>query len=408
MAPKSYGTQLQRYDDPNAAYLPDAYKDLAANAYQNAASQYGNSFSANHPVASKALGALGGLILGGPLTALAGPLLVNKAENQRKANVVAGYQNYINTLNNQQKDLLSTQESGVRTAIAKNTLNNMGVESPIPYDGLVDNETLKTVLNGGTANNTLDASTARIQNAQANAFNAYGGFGSNQGQTGSQSLNQSLPPLQIPVGEDNPLTGGVNNAPLMPYTYMDPTAVNATIGQIGSITGQAPNDYATLQKLSPEIAKLVAERNNQQAQVSANNALAGQRVAQTKTEAFKPQLLKAQANAANSTASFNARRYAGGPAPQQPTVAALMLRNYNAGAYGPPGSPQALQSFQAALANDPSGYETVTQNTYDPSGKKVISSSSRRVPIQRGASPSQSAPAGAGVTVKGNHGTYSF
>lgn len=304
-------TVLNRYDDPNTAYLPNVYKDAAANAYQAAASQYNNSFTARHPVASKALSALAGLAVGGPAGAFIGPLALGKAEDNRKASIVAGYQNAINTLNAQQKDLLPTQQSYGNTAGLKTTLANQGIESPIPEGAPVSDEAYKNLLNAGTANQTLDNATARIQNAQANAFGAYGGFNNNQQQ--AQPQNQNLPQLQVPIDESNPLSGNINNTPLMPYTYMDPSAVTSTINQIGSVTNQSPNDYATLQKLHPEIAKLVAERQNQQSQASANNALSGYRQAQTKTEAYKPQLLKAQANSANSTAAFNRRRYSGGP-----------------------------------------------------------------------------------------------
>jgi hypothetical protein len=110
--------QIPQSDPYNANALIDSYNQQAAQNYSAAANQIQQGFVKQHPIISGGLGALAGLILGGPSGLIAGATLPGNYEKNREAGVRSTYKTNQDALLQQYKDLILPLNEQINAAAA--------------------------------------------------------------------------------------------------------------------------------------------------------------------------------------------------------------------------------------------------------------------------------------------------
>jgi YD repeat-containing protein len=390
------GSSFTRLDNPNDPNLPQSYQDTAAEAYQNAAAQYNNSFQSRHPKLSTGLEAAAGLVLFGPLGLGLGPLAGQRIEARRKAGVVQDYQNALSTLADQQNKLLPTQQVIGDDNLGITQIQSRGFQAPYQQGAILSPAARQNAIDSATAGADINDAQQQILGTQAaslgNARQAYDsvtGGGVTRGLIAQPQNMPAIPGYQNPYSESNPIQSVVQNdyqAPLQPYRYTNPDIAKALIPAMAQITNTATTQLPDYVKAPGEVLLNMAKEEQSRKEADAAQALAGLRGQQTITERGVPALNAARANEANSSAAYNRRRYAGGPAQRAPNVIDLM-------------TPQQRMQYAARVAQGVSPEQAAGEvtTTYQRDAQGRVTSSTR----SRGGT-------GGTTQIKGTHGTYSF
>jgi hypothetical protein len=396
------GTPDILFPNPYAgqAGVPDGlntYANSMANAYRSA---YGNhSWASQHPI----LTGIAGLALGGPAGAIALPMAAKNNDTARHAELLKSFQDFLKNSTENQKNIddiaaprnnRDMANTGLQTEINAGRINpNTPMLNP---NAVYSSDYLKDYQERSLNPASLGLMDSLINNQQQQSFNQ-SSQPSAMARPEMPAATQSLPPID---GGQEPLRGGVaRNYKALNTTYDPnelPTSIsNTTFGNLQQAQTSAATNALTVgeqryntdqeaPKRAAEVAKLYADIQKAASEGRAADALAGLRKLQT---VWYPKLTQSEINRNN--------RPPAGPNPPQPTVASELSRLYSMGAFGAPGSPQAMQTYSAILSKDPETYTTQTSYTRDNNGH-VVSSSSKRIPAGRGASPtsSQAQPTG--------------
>lgn len=405
---------------PSTVGLPETLLQNLATQRQNASDLYNNgSFHARHPRIAAGLDALVGATTLNPFMVVAQPMGAAKTEQRRKAGISQAYQDYQTNQLTQQKAIDELTMPRFAAADANSRLNteiNAGRINPntptLNANGVYDTDYLKSVLSGSLNPASLGVMDSLINNQQGQSFDL-----PNQRRyfhpTGSlqDGEMQSEPSGRF----ENTLFAGAQRGYKPIETQYDPNSLptfisDQTFGNLQQAqTAAATNALTTGQnryEFDAEAPKRAAEIQKALAEGDAAKALSLLRGAQTVTEKTKPALIKAQTGNQNAQANFNNERYRGGPPPRSaplPTFASELSALYHSGAFGTPGSPEAVQAFlQAGKGAAGGGGEYTESYSYDDNGK--VSSKTRT----RGARAPGVRPTGKPTVMKGQHGSYSF
>jgi hypothetical protein len=354
---------LVNMSDANVSNLPESYRDIAAQLYSTASGQYNTgSFHARHPVASNFINAGIGLLSGNPANIVGTPIAGARQEAQRKLAVSKAYQDAMTALSQQQQNLLPTQEASNRGAALNTLLENSGYQSPLASNSVIDQATVKDILNGVLAEDTANAAMTR----QTNALKTGVGIGQEIITGVSRTPAEMKAPAgrdisngQSAISEDAPLQGNIKKSPLALPQYRNPDIVKAGLDNANASTIAGFNGLPEYQKLPFETQKLIDE-------AFASNALGKQRQQETITETLKPLLIRSQVNENNANASLRNRTDPNLRTPRAPNIIDLMTPEQRA----------AYAARTAAGTNPDDGYESVT---YDENGKVKATTSSRRI-----------------------------
>lgn len=383
--PRNYGL-------PSSAGLPDSLLQNLDSQRKVASDLYNNgSFHARHPRIAAGLDALIGATTLNPFMVAVQPVVGARNEKRRKAGITQAYQDYQTNQLAQQKAIDELTMPRFATADANSRLNteiDAGRINPntptLNANGVYDTDYLKSVLSGSLNPASLGVMDSLINNQQGQSFDL-----PNQRRyfhpTGSLQDGE----MQPDTGRfANTLFAGAQRGYKPIETQYDPSSLptfisDQTFGNLQQAqTAAATNALTTGQnryefdeeapKRAAEIQKALAEGDTERAKA----LLIG---AQTVTEKTKPALIKAQTGNQNAQANFNNERYRGGPPPRSaplPTFASELSALYHSGAFGAPGSPEAVQGFiQAGRGGAGGGGEYTESYSYDDKGK--VSSKTR-------------------------------
>lgn len=404
IAPALEENQLFKNPVAEERGIPQGVKnniDAAAQGY-NAAYNKG-SFGTNHPILTAGLGAL----LMGP-TGLLLPLIAKKNDQARKASAFEAYNNYV-------KGALENQKSADAIAQPRFERNdtNQGIQTEIDArrinpntpmldsQGIYSTDYLKDRRHSSLNPASLNFLDSSLNNQQAQSYGLPSQTTFGQQQTVNKDQQQTV--VKDPMwdySETPTIKANATEVKKPIYSSYDPNLLptsisDSTFGNLQSALTSAANTGLSQgterYKFDQEAPKRDAEVAKLKAESATQLQLAVKYAQEGKTEESRRALMAAQARAAQAEASLRNRtnpnlRGGGG---SNPTASSEMARMYELGAFGKPGSPEALKAYSAALQNDPSGYTTQTVYTRDNQGH-VTGSTSRRVPQSQ--SPSAGGP----------------
>lgn len=360
---------------------PSASLDALSEQYQ---AQYNKpSFASEHPV----LTGLAGLAIAGPGGAFALPSALKQKDQARKAALLAGYNQTVqNTLANQKAvdeynmprnqtqltDQILQRINPNFPSLAAREVPSMGddIGPPAPVTNntpVYSREFLENILKGAGA-----GSDSKYQ--QAASLNAL--RSSAQLTSGASSASSSG------VGDDGVIRANANA--LNTGDTVEPPVYIAnpveTLGNISQSIQTGAREGTDRYKFDQEAPKRAAEviKLLQEGDVQAATALL--RRQEVQTEKGKLGVQQADIRQKNASASYDLRRYAGGPNQPQPTVASELKALYNAGAYGRPGTPEAQTAYGMALIRGGGGNSESESVTYGDDGKvksRTVSSRGR-------------------------------
>ncbi len=395
---------------PSTVGLPETLLQNLAMQKQAASNQYNNgSFHARHPRIAAGLDALVGASTLNPFMIAGQPMIGARNEQRRKAGISQAYQDYQNNQLAQQKAIDELTMPRFATSDVNRRVNteiDAGRINPntptLDANGIYDTDYLKSVMSGSMNPSSLGLMDSLINNQQGQSFDL----------PNQRRYFHPTGGLQDGQMQDEPAGGGRLAQTLFAgaqrgykpiETQYDPNSLptfisDQTFGNLQQAqTAAATNALTTGQnryEFDEEAPKRAAEIQKALQEGNAAKALELLRSAQATTEQAKPALIKAQAGNQTAQANFNNRRYAGGPAPHaapQPTATSELSRLHAAGAFGPPGSPEATARYIEALTRG-GGYTTSEERTLDDKGH-VIGSTTTRSPRGGGGGVGAKAPA---------------
>lgn len=293
----------------NDPYTSQQYQD-AVGALNQAFDQSYNSGSiqARHPVASKVgLALMGGLLgaasgapsdqagITGALGAVVAPMIGGRIERNRQAGVADQYQNQLRTLGEMERNLLPSRQSYGNTGTLGNTLEQMGLKSPVDANTPITADALKLLLDGGSA------ATSPVPDYQGviNNFKPPGfqGSPSPMGQAPAVTSSGNMEPAGLDTDPAlNPAqleASATEQAPpeLRDYRYKSPALAANENEQVRALTQTLVAQFPNYAKLPYQQQLLIQQAANQQAIAALNQAKTqGQNI----QNQYRPQYEKAR------------------------------------------------------------------------------------------------------------------
>lgn len=293
----------------NDPYTSQQYQDAVGALNQAFGQSYNSgSFQARHPVASKVgLALMGGLLgaasgapsdqagITGALGAVVAPMIGGRIERNRQAGVADQYQNQLRTLGEMERNLLPSRQSYGNTGTLGNTLEQMGLKSPVDANTPITADALKLLLDGGSA------ATSPIPDYQGviNNFKPPGfqGSPSPMGQAPAVTSSGNMEPAGLDTDPAlNPAqleASATEQAPpeLRDYRYKSPALAANENEQVRALTQTLVAQFPNYAKLPYQQQLLIQQAANQQAVAALNQAKTqGQKI----QNQFRPQYEKAR------------------------------------------------------------------------------------------------------------------
>lgn len=250
-APKTYNANVPE------SFINDL--EMAGQSYQ---AQYNKKpFLAAHPV----LGALGGLLIGGPAGGFMMPLIGKDQMAKNQAAAVQGWQDY----QKQALENLGTLNARSSETNLGSTVNqaykNMGIDSPIGQDTALTPEAFDRIIKGipypESPEDIQNNNVQQLQQGLNIGRNFANGAGLGAQQAGG-NVPQSLPPLPgfggTPMDGSAPLTGNVETVS-KPYKYYDAETQRKVMDMGLDALKAGVNQSSNLMKTPSEIGKTQAE-----------------------------------------------------------------------------------------------------------------------------------------------------
>lgn len=375
------------YEAANLAYQQNVMRDLGAlrqaAGYEDSTTgqRVGGSWAYRHPIATAALGALGGAALGGVVTgdgrnaatlgALA-PLMLLAAERNRRAQIAGKVDDYTKARMEEYKNIYMPQVEAAASANAlqgfvgglpddQANLTNRFRQDTIPTNAFVpaqmSNMGMPEPSNPGLG--TLDTSEQPLQ-----AGATYQKRLAGPGYASAMNIPRQLPPVLAQAMMNNYQQMAKNAAEEARLGSLIPSQILQNMGQANASNASAfDNTQSGLNRRAerPFIAPLrKSEISEKQANANARNASATESIASAK--------LKNRTNP-NLRSGF---------APL-PTLTSEMARLYQAGAFGTPGTPDAMRAYAVMLkASGQQGPSETIEYDQDGNvkGRKVTTRSS--------------------------------